>query len=54
MYEHLMEFDDRKMQHHIVIPRLAFAGEQDTIVYGQNFGNVTVDQALVDKQFIKS
>lgn len=43
MYEHLMEFDDRKIQHHIVIPRMAFAGEQDTIVYGQNFGNVTVD-----------
>ena len=27
------------------MPRLAFAGEGDTIVYGENFGGVTVDIA---------
>ncbi|ANA78821.1 alpha/beta hydrolase [Paenibacillus glucanolyticus] len=43
MYENLMEFDDREIQHKLVIPRLAFAGEKDTIVYGENFGSVTVD-----------
>ncbi|GIP34063.1 alpha/beta fold hydrolase [Paenibacillus sp. J2TS4] len=43
MYENLMEFDDREIQHKLDIPRLAFAGEKDTIVYGENFGNVTVD-----------
>lgn len=43
MYENLMEFDDRSIQHKLEIPRLAFAGEKDTIVYGENFGNVTVD-----------
>jgi glutaredoxin-related protein len=43
MYENLMELDDREIQHKLVIPRLAFAGEKDTIVYGENFGNVTVD-----------
>lgn len=43
MYKNLVEFDDRKIQHQLVTPRLAFAGEQDTIVYGENFGSVTVD-----------
>ncbi|MCI4129535.1 alpha/beta fold hydrolase [Bacillus haynesii] len=43
MYENLMEFDDRGIQHKLMIPRLAFAGEKDTINYGENFGNVTVD-----------
>lgn len=43
MYQSLMEFDDREIQHKLVIPRLAFGGEKDTIVYGENFGNVTVD-----------
>jgi pimeloyl-ACP methyl ester carboxylesterase len=43
MYKNLMEFDDREIQHKLVIPRLAFAGEKDTIVYGENFGSVTVD-----------
>lgn len=43
MYENLMAFDDRSIQHKLEIPRLAFAGEKDTIVYGENFGNVTVD-----------
>lgn len=43
MYEQLKDFDDRAIQHQLVMPRLAFAGEKDTIVYGENFGNVTVD-----------
>jgi pimeloyl-ACP methyl ester carboxylesterase len=43
MYKNLMEFDDRAIQHKLVMPRLAFAGEKDTIVYGENFGSVTVD-----------
>ena len=43
MYKNLIEFDDREIQHKLVIPRLAFAGEKDTIVYGENFGSVTVD-----------
>lgn len=43
MYKNLMGFDDREIQHKLVIPRLAFAGEKDTIVYGENFGGVTVD-----------
>ncbi|MFA1819463.1 alpha/beta fold hydrolase [Virgibacillus oceani] len=43
MYKNLREFDDREIQHKLVIPRLAFAGEQDTIIYGENFGGVTVD-----------
>lgn len=38
-----MEFNDQEIQHKLVIPRLAFAGEKDIIVYGENFGNVTVD-----------
>ena len=43
MYENLMEFDDQDIQHKLIIPRLAFSGEKDTIVYGENFGNVVVD-----------
>lgn len=43
MYENLMEFDDQGIQHKLIIPRLAFSGEKDTIVYGKNFGNVVVD-----------
>jgi pimeloyl-ACP methyl ester carboxylesterase len=43
MYENLIEFDDREIQHKLVIPRLVFAGEKDTIVYGEKFGSVTVD-----------
>jgi hypothetical protein len=38
-----MEFNDQDIQHQLIIPRLAFAGEKDTIVYGENFGSVTVD-----------
>lgn len=43
MYQNLMNFDDKSIQKQLTIPRLAFAGEMDTIVYGENFGNVTVD-----------
>ncbi|MNE43386.1 hypothetical protein D3C80_1375560 [compost metagenome] len=43
MYEHLRDFDDRAIQQLLELPRLAFAGEKDTIVYGESFGSVTVD-----------
>lgn len=43
MYKNLKEFNDREIQHKLTIPRLAFAGEKDTIVYGENFGSVTVN-----------
>ncbi|MBD8025040.1 alpha/beta hydrolase [Ureibacillus sp. Re31] len=43
MYKNLKEFDDRIIQHKLAIPRLAFAGDKDTIVYGENFGSLTVD-----------
>jgi glutaredoxin-related protein len=45
LYQSLTEFDDRKVQHLLPIPKLAFAGDKDTIVYGENFGGVTVDIA---------
>lgn len=43
LYQSLAPFDDRRIQHKLSLPKLAFAGEKDTIVYGENFGNVTVD-----------
>ncbi|MEK5397093.1 alpha/beta fold hydrolase [Paenibacillus sp. FSL K6-2859] len=43
LYESLTAFDDRSIHHLLSLPKLAFAGENDTIVYGENFGNVTVD-----------
>jgi len=45
MYNHLKDFNDRDIQHKLAIPKLVFAGEKDTIVYGENFGSVTVDIA---------
>jgi len=45
LYTSLSDFDDRCIQDRLRMPRLAFAGEQDTIVYGANFGGVTVDIA---------
>lgn len=45
LYQSLIDFDDRKVQHLLSIPKLAFAGDKDTIVYGENFGGVTVDIA---------
>ncbi|NEN81708.1 alpha/beta fold hydrolase [Paenibacillus elgii] len=43
MYQSLMDFDDKKIQDSLSFPKLAFAGEKDTIVYGESFGSVTVD-----------
>ncbi|MCP1308535.1 alpha/beta fold hydrolase [Paenibacillus tyrfis] len=43
MYQSLMDFDDKEIQDRLNFPKLAFAGEKDTIVYGENFGSVTVD-----------
>lgn len=43
MYQSLLDFDDQLIQDQLSIPRLTFAGEKDTIVYGEKFGNVTVD-----------
>lgn len=50
MYESLTDFRDHDIQHLLNIPRLAFAGEKDTIVYGEKFGNVTVDMIGALKQ----
>ncbi|WP_334074637.1 MULTISPECIES: alpha/beta hydrolase [Paenibacillus] len=43
LYRSLNGFDDRLVQARLTIPRLAFAGSGDTLVYGEKFGNVTVD-----------
>lgn len=45
LYQDLIDFDDQYIQTQLKIPRLAFAGERDTIVYGEKFGSVTVDIA---------
>ncbi|MEC0108556.1 alpha/beta hydrolase [Paenibacillus taichungensis] len=45
LYQGLIDFDDQRIQTQLNIPRLAFAGERDTIVYGEKFGSVTVDIA---------
>lgn len=50
MYESLADFDDRKIHDKLNFPKLAFAGEKDTIVYGEKFGNVTVDIAGLMKK----
>ncbi|WP_449603379.1 alpha/beta fold hydrolase [Paenibacillus sp. Marseille-Q9583] len=50
LYESLTAFDDRSIHHLLSLPKLAFAGEDDTIVYGENFGNVTVDIAGILKK----
>lgn len=49
MYQSLADFDDRGIQHKLNIPKLAFAGEKDTFIYGKNFGNVTVDRVIEEK-----
>jgi len=49
LYESLTAFDDRSIHQLLSLPKLAFAGENDTIVYGENFGNVTVDIAGILK-----
>ncbi|MBD2846559.1 alpha/beta hydrolase [Paenibacillus sp. IB182496] len=43
LYQHLLDFDDTAIHGQLRFPKLAFAGEKDKIVYGENFGNVTVD-----------
>ncbi|NUU62437.1 alpha/beta fold hydrolase [Paenibacillus agri] len=43
MYKNLIDFDDSKIQAGLNFPKLTFAGDKDTIVYGENFGNVTVN-----------
>ncbi|MDN4599743.1 alpha/beta hydrolase [Paenibacillus sp. F6_3S_P_1C] len=45
MYQSLLDFDDQLIQDQLSIPRLTFAGEKDTIIYGEKFGSVTVDIA---------
>jgi len=57
MYQSLLDFDDQLIQDQLSIPRLTFAGEKDTIVYGEKFGNVTVDIAgrlQKNKQILES
>jgi pimeloyl-ACP methyl ester carboxylesterase len=43
LYEALADFDDRTAQRAVTVPRLAFAGAADTIEYGPDWGDVTVD-----------
>jgi pimeloyl-ACP methyl ester carboxylesterase len=50
LYNYLQKFDDRAIHSQLNIPKLTFAGEKDTIVYGENFGNVTVDIAGILKK----
>jgi len=40
MYQSLADFDNRSIQYKLDLPKLAFAGDKDTIVYGERFGNV--------------
>lgn len=45
LYEALKDFDDHAVQSKVICPRLCFAGSVDKIVYGERWGNVTVDIA---------
>lgn len=42
MYEALRDFDDTTAQGQLTIPRLAFAGSEDRIAYGPDWGDVVV------------
>ena len=42
MYEALATFDDRAVLDRLTIPRLAFAGDRDTIEYGPAWGDTVV------------
>jgi pimeloyl-ACP methyl ester carboxylesterase len=42
LYEALDNFDDTRAQRELAIPRLAYAGANDEIVYGPIWGDVTV------------
>lgn len=45
LYQSLSDFDDTSVHGDLSLPKLTFAGEADRIVYGENFGRVTVDIA---------
>ena len=45
LYESLRGFDERAALAALTVPRLAFAGADDTIVYGPKWGDTTVDIA---------
>jgi pimeloyl-ACP methyl ester carboxylesterase len=52
LYEALQTFDDTSAQAQLTIPRLAFAGSEDRIVYGPDWGDVEVVIAdpLIDRR----
>jgi pimeloyl-ACP methyl ester carboxylesterase len=52
LYEALQTFDDTSAQAQLMIPRLAFAGSEDRIVYGPDWGDVEVVIAdpLIDRR----
>jgi pimeloyl-ACP methyl ester carboxylesterase len=57
LYKSLQSFDDKAVQAKLTCPRLCFAGSKDTIVYGERWGDVTVDIAgplLKKSQKLKS
>jgi len=43
LYESLQSFNDKLVQDKLTCPRLCFAGSKDAIVYGERWGDVTVD-----------
>ncbi|HET9660980.1 MAG TPA: hypothetical protein VFP05_11665 [Thermomicrobiales bacterium] len=45
LYEALQSFDDASALPQLALPRLAFAGREDTIVYGPRWGDTTVEIA---------
>jgi hypothetical protein len=42
LYESLQGFDDRSVQSGLTVPRLAFAGGDDNITYGAEWGDTVV------------
>jgi pimeloyl-ACP methyl ester carboxylesterase len=45
LYESLVDFDERAALDRLTIPRLAFAGENDTVAYGPKWDNAVVEIA---------
>jgi pimeloyl-ACP methyl ester carboxylesterase len=45
LYESLQDFDDDAARARLTVPRLAYAGEEDDIVYSERWGGVTVRMA---------
>jgi len=45
LYESLVDFDERAALDRLTIPRLAFAGENDTVAYGPKWDNTVVEIA---------